>query len=635
MRAAHFARRNAVFLVPVIVYALLVLLGVTNSNVGVSGLREDAAVSTGDQIGSSQGIRSDEWGTESPIWLGQMARGGAEDSTPLSVSNDLFAQLPSGPATAIVFLDGTVLALGQWFPNEILFAAKWWLPSLLLFLGLPLWFRQITGRARWGYFAASLIFLAPGTMWWSGRPVNTLGFVAAGCALAIYAYHAFGRRQWVRGVVAVVAAGALLARTPTYYQPLAIVIGIPLVLATAVFLLAQSSTRRHRLLSLTAIAASGLVWTALVFWENRDAFAAGLATVYPGDRQSTGGAVDIGLVFGATALGWVKGFPINQTEMSSGFTVLLAVLVVLAASQQWRGRRPLAAALIPLLVCAAFWLSWCTLDWGSFGAAIPLVNRVPSTRAMLGVGYLATIAFALFMSQWQPSRRWSVPALAAAVAAFLTGYAGSALGAGQIPQLTVAMIWISALVTGAVVFLLVRWPLAWWTWTATIGAAALLVASSTPLLFGLGDLRGSETARSFLAWGEQARTEGVVWASESQDVDSLMMATGTPTLSARQQIGPDDSAWRELDPSGEYEEMWNRGGLHIQFAWNDSEQVTFTQPTPDIVIVSGSPCEISNRVPDFRYAVSASPLDLSCTTPVDSFEWSGIDYTVYRVAATG
>ncbi len=628
-------RTRGVFIAPIVVYLLLVLIGATNSNIGISALRENPDSPLGLQIGASQGIRSDEWGTESPIWLGQIARDGESDSTPLSVSNNFFAQLPSGPASAVVFFDGTALGLSPWVPDEMLFAMKWWLPTLLLFIGLPIWFRQISGSLRWGYFAAVLIAIAPGSAWWSGRPVNTLGFVAAGCALAIYGARRLSDRQWMKAISAFIVGGVLLARLPTYYQPLAIVIGVPVVLATAAFLIWRDVPWKQRVASIGAIALSGLVWTALIFFENRDAVTAGLSTVYPGDRQSTGGALNMGMVFGATNLAWLEAsgneFPLNQSEIATSFTVLLVIVALLFATSRWRGGTVLAATLIPLMACGLFWLSWGTVSWGSIGAAIPIVNRVPNTRAMLGVGYIAIIAFCLFMSQWRPARRVAVPLTAGVTAAFISAYAGSALQASLIPPLTNLMIWASALVTGGVVYVLVAWPTRWWSIAVACVAAGSLTFASTPWIVGLGDLRASTTAQSFMTWGASSRADGTVWASTSQDVDSMMMATGTPSLSARQQIGPDIDQWKLLDPGGVHEDMWNRGGLHITFQWTDAPGVEFEQPTPDIVVVKASPCEIANRLPDFRYAISSEPLDDTCLSEESTFVWSGTDYIVYRV----
>lgn len=634
---AAWARRRAVFLVPVVVYIVLVLLGVTTSNIGISSLREDPSAPLGLQLGGSQGIRSDEWGTESPIWLGQLARSGAQDPTPLSVSNDFFAQLPADPASSIVFFDGSMLALGNVLPQQMLFAAKWWLPTLLLFLGLPIWFRQVGARLRWGYLASFLILVAPGTAWWSGRPVNTLGFVAAGCALAIYGASTLGRRQWGRGIIAVVVAGVLLARLPTYYQPLAIVVGIPVIVATAAILFTRAAPWRERLWTIGAVGLSGLVWTGMIFWENRAAVLAGLETVYPGDRQSTGGATNPGMVFGATNLGRLESLgreaPLNQSEAATGFAVLLVIVVLLFATQRWRGSRTLAITLIPLTVIGLFWLSWGTMSWGALGAHIPLVNRVPDTRAMLGVGYIAVIAFCLFMSQWRPARRRAVGIVAAAAAAFLSGYGGSSLQSTTMPGLSTWYIWACALGTGAVIYALVvfadrRWPLV----LAAVAALSLTITAQ-PILFGLGDLRASTTAQKFLTWGASSMEDGTVWASPSQDVDSLMMATGTPTLSARQQIGPDAEEWIKLDPDGSHEDMWNRGGLHIMFQWTDDADVTFAQPVADTIIVQASPCTVAQRITSFAHAVSAVPLTASCLTQRDTFTWGGIEYFVYDVSS--
>ena len=621
---------------PLLVYALLVLLGVTNSNIGFSALRDDPAVDDGDQIGQSQAIRSDEYGTESPLWLGEAARGGADAATPLSVSDDLFAQLPDGPASAVVFFDGTLLALGEWMPHEMLFAAKWWLPTLLLFLGLPIWFRQVTGTLRWGYLAALLIFVAPASMWWSGRPVNSLGFVAAGCALAVYGAWALQERRWLRGVAAVVFAGVLLARLPTYYQPLSIVVGVPLVVSTAAVLLVGSTALRRRLAALAAVAVSGAAWTGALFWENREAVAAGLSTVYPGDRQSTGTALSFGQVFGATNLGWLESMAgtamPNPSELVTAFTVLAPVTAVLFATAAWRGGRRSAAAMIPLAAFTVLWLSWCTVDWGPMGAAIPLVNRVTDVRAAQGVGYLAILAFCLFMAQWRRHPRWAVPVIAGGFAAAISAYAGSVLAQSQLTGLSTTMVWAAAAGTALVVLFLVRWPQSWWPPAVAAIAATALTVTATPVLVGLGDLRSSETATRFMAWGEQSRADGTVWASESESVDSLLTATGTPSLSTRQQIGPDESAWLRLDPDGRYEDLWNRGGLHIRFDWTQDDEITMEQPSPDVVVVKASPCAVAEQFPGFRFAIADAPLADACTTLVDTFRWSGEDHFVYEVS---
>ncbi len=637
-RSSHYAPVLLAVAVPVLAYVALVLLGVTTSNIGVDGLRQDPGEPIGVQFGQSQSIRSDEYGTESPLWLGQSARAGSAALTPLSVSDDFFAQLPSGPVSSIVFFDGTALALSPWVPEPMLFAAKWWLPTLLLVIGLPLWFRQMTGRMRWGYLATILIIAAPASAWWSGRPVNSLGFAAAGCALAIFGVTKVWRAGWrgrVVGALAVIASGVLLARTPTYYQPLAIVLALPLVLATAAFLLARPIPWRRRFVDLALVVLSGAVWTGLLVWENREAITVGLATIYPGSRASTGTALSPGHVFGATNLGWLEplgptAIP-NQTEIVSSFTVLLIVLAVLIGAQAWRGGRPGGLAFTVIVACGVFWLSWSIVNWGGFGAEIPLVNRVPPTRAAAGVGFIATIAFCMFLSQWRPPRRVTVAGVAAVVTGLVSAYGGSGLQQAELSGLRTWMIWLSAAIAGTVVFLLVQLPHRVWPLVVAGAAAVSLTVTANPVLFGLGDVRASATAQNFVTWGELSRADGSVWASDSGDVDALLTATGTPSLSARQQVGPDEGAWLRLDPGGAHRDMWNRGGLHIQFAWSDSRSLDFAQPAADTVVITGSPCAVAQRLPELGHIISSKSLDDSCLSEVTRVEWAGEWLTVYDV----
>ncbi|WP_243076978.1 hypothetical protein [Microbacterium sp. SS28] len=639
-RDASRLRRRLPIVVPVIAYLILVLLGVTTSNIGIGSLREDPADPEGLQFGYNQPIRSDEYGTGSPLWLGEIARGGAEPITPLSAPEGLLAQLPEGVISGIVFFDGSALALGEFIPAQMLFAMKWWLPTLLLFLGLPLWFRQITGRLRWGYLAAVLIAVAPGNAWWSGLAINTIGFVAAGCALTIYSASWLSQRRHARAVVGFVLAGILFARTPTYYQPFAIMLSIPFVVATALFIVLQTYRLRDRIISVIAITTSSLVWTAALFWESRDALAAGLTTVYPGTRLSSGEPIGPGFALGATNLGGIVDASTvsitNQSEISTSFTLLLPVTLVLCAlgGRWWvAGGKAFTAVFVTMAAAAVFWTAWISFEWGAWSAAIPLVNRVPAHRAALGVGFLATIAFCLLMSHFAPrwGAKWIVPSTAAVVAGGLSFAGGFLLRSeGYLPGLRLASMLLASVVCAAAIFALVRWPGRVWSMIGAGLAALTLTAAVSPVIFGVGDFRDSATAQKFLDWAKASRADGALWASDSGSVDSLLMASGAPSLSGRQIIGPVVSEWSKLDPGRANENVWNRGGAHIAFEWAD-EGLRFEQPYPDVIKIIASPCEVQSRLTDLQYVVSSRELEASCLTEIDAVQWSGQQHFVYEV----
>ena len=631
-----WTRSHLHLVAPVVVYLMLVIFGVTTSNIGVNYMREDPAKPLGVQIMSASEIRSDEYTSQSPLWLGEMAVGGMETQNPLSASPDFFAQLPDGPVSAVVFFEGSLLTLGPWLPDAMLFAAKWWLPTLMLALGLPVWFRQITGSMRWGYLSAILIYFSPASAWWSLLPVSTLGFIFAGCALGIWGLDQFDKGRRGRAVAGLAVAGILLARFPSYYQPYAVMLGLAPVLATAAFLLVRPGPLRRKVIGLVAFGAYSAIVTGLLLLESWSAIAAGLKTVYPGRRSASGASLSIGQVFGATNLAWLSGLDTstvtNRSEVSTSFTVLLAVLVILVVAQRWRGSRAMLVPFSVMTILALFWLSWCTLSWGHLGDHLPLVNWVTPGRASNAVGYLAIISFCMFMTQWRPPARRIVGVVAGLVAAGISAYAGSDLAHSLIPFLRAWEVGFSALVTGVVVALLVLRPRANSTLVATTVVAALLVITANPVLVGLADLRESGTASKMLAAGTASRKDGSLWVSDSTYVDALLLATGTPTLSGRQQVGPVVAEWTKLDPTKANEAAWNRGGTHIRFDWTSSTTLTFANPYPDSVLISGSPCTVKQDIPQLGFVVSHRPLSAACLTQTDTLEWSGINYIVYKVS---
>ena len=635
---ARWWRDNAVWLVPLAGYTLFVLLGLTTSSIGVSYLRADPNNRLGLEIGSPQPYRSDEWETESALTLGQMAQGSADFGNPLSVSPDYFSQLPSGPISSVTFFDGSLLHLGPILPDQMLFAMRWWLPALLLVIFAPLWFRRVTGSLSWGYLATAMILFAPSTMWWSMRPVNTLGFMFAGGFLTLVACERWADRRRLSAVALIVLAAILFARFPSYYQPLAIIVGFPVVLATAAYVLALPGRLRPRIVSLLLVGGVSVLLTAGTAWESLSSIRTGLGTVYPGDRVTTGEMNPLGKVFGATTMGWLGSMngdaPVtNSVEVASAFTVLLPVLVVLAVvgMRRWQGTRPHLVAFIVMAVCGLVWVAWCTVDWGALGTKIPLMNRVPSYRGANASGFPVAMAFCLFMAQWRPPRSPVTALVSGGVAGLVTGLAGLQLSTDLLPGLSRKMILLAAVITALAVAALVQWPKSPLALVLSTLAMISLVYRVNPIEIGLADLRTSAPAESFLAAGETARENGTLWATDDRWTDALLTAEGTPSLSGRQQIGPVVEQWEKLDPGQVHRDLWNRGGTHIEFDWTDSPAIEWDQSFVDVVTMKMSPCQLKQIFPQLDHVVSSHPLSQSCLAPESTFTWAGQPRYVYQV----
>jgi hypothetical protein len=618
-------------------YVVLVLLGATTSSIGADPLRQDPHHPHGLELGHPQSIRSDEYLTESPISLGWITAGGQGIRNPLNEPPNFFHQLPSGPVSAVVFFDGTAAMLGPWLPDSMLFAARWWLPTLLLLVALPVWFRQVTGSRRWGYLCAAVILFAPANAWWSGRPVNTLGFMFAGAALMLAAQDAFRGGRAARGLSACVLAAILMARFPSYYQPFAIILGFPVLVSTLVFMVSRDTARRAQVVTVVTTGVLGALFTAGTMLENLGPIKAGLDTVYPGKRISTGEALSFGKVFGAPVLGGLEGLQksmsgTNASEASSAFVVLFVAAAVLWLGRGWHGSTPAHRVFVVWMAFTAFWLAWCTVSFGSLGSHLPLANLVPAFRAANDVGFLATVAFFLLMAHWRPDRAWrAAPFLAAAATGFVTLLAGMSWRSNGLPGLSLAQVWIGAALAAAVVLVLLLWPGRWFSWSATVVAVAALTVQVNPLVFGLGDLRSSTTAQSMVTAGRVARDTGTLWASDDSAFDALMFATATPALSGRQQIGPNRREWLRLDPDGSHENMWNRGGTFVRFRWSDQSGISWANPSPDQVLMTMSPCTLASLEPTLTRVVSRRPLPEDCVRLEERLRWSGRPRFVYAV----
>ena len=621
-------------IVPVAAYLVLVLAGVTQSSVGISSLREDPAHPSGTMIGDARAIRSDEWLSVAPVFIGVTATGSTDDLNPLAAPQQFMSFLPSGPVSSVVLIESTALQLGPWLPDSMLVAARWWLPLLLLVLATPAYFRSITGSRRVGYLATALIAFAPASAWWSLTPVWILGFTMAGavalqrCAAAAVESRRGGAIGW--GLLSAV----VLARIPMGYQPWSVVLATAVLLVAVLSIVAPRPHRRRAIAAVTATAVATLLLVVLVLVESRETLAAVVGTVYPGRRAATGAPQPLQDIFGATGLAPLTDtMPVvatNASEISSAFAICLVWAVLLLAHGVTFRDAGHRAAVVGLSAVTAFWFAWASLDFGTLGERIPLVNLVPAPRAADVLGYLAIILVCLVLPAAAPRNGWLFATMTAGACALLAGYASSLVRAQNLPDLSITSVWVSSLLVGLVVLLVTRRPHGSMGYLFAGLSALLLVWDVNPVLVGVGDLRGTPVAARMMEAGRDARQDGSVWASDAAAVDSLMMATGVPSLSGRQLAGPDKEAWEQLDPRPRDDDLWNRSAF-LWFGWNDSPGLTVDNPSPDVVHITGSPCTVAERMPTLGTVVSSHPLTDGCLTEVDGFNWGGAPRYVYTV----
>lgn len=626
---------RAARLLTVLGFVVLVLFGITTSNVGISDLRQDPANPLGWQFGKSRPIRSDEIHAFSAIVISILATHGAPSLSPLAARADLVHRFPTdGFFEQFVFFDSTMLRAAAVIPDHMLFAAHWWLPSLILLLAMPTWFHQLGRSRRFGWFAAILIVLSPSSAWWSLMPVALIAYTLGGCVLMIAAFQRFQKGQRLAPVAMAVLGGILIAGLPSFYAPWSLLLGLPVLIASTAWILLRGGGWAPRLKSILITGGTAVVFGVGTLLENRDGLQALFNTVYPGSRRVESDPQPLGRLLGAPALGplqYSEPVGINASELSSSFTVFFVWILVLLLAAQWRLTFRDNIVEWTFGTWSALWIVWITLDLGPMSQKFPLLNLVTPPRAGQVVGVLAVILLGLLLSRWSPPASWRVPLVAGAACTLATGYAASLLKAADLPSLTTALILLVSAAVGVAVAAVTKYPRRLWPLALCIVLAALPVARANPVLAGLGDLRASDTAKAVAAQAPAARAGGKLWAADTPALNTLLLTNGMPSLSGLQRSGPDVAAWQKLDPESAFANKWNRGGGYIFFAWTPGHPTNYVTNDFDAVGVSIDPCTLKSAWQNLDKIVSSLPLEAACLTLDAELQWEGKPAYVYAV----
>lgn len=635
---------------PILGYAAMVLSGATTSSLGLLhvALHHPAAR----MIGQPLAIRSDEWLTETPIELATLAHG-ASMTSPLAHGPDLIYQVSSGsPIESILFLEGNLLRLGQWLPDAMLFAAFRGYSWLLLALFLPPLLRRFGANRPMSWLAVVLCFLAPSSVWWSFMPVRILGLAAAGCYFLILAKERLDRRHWTRGLLLAALSGLLLARLVTYYVPWCVTIGVPLVLATGLYLIYERDGRRRALVAIGVGAAIAIVLLIGLFWENWGALQAELSTVYPGQRRVTGQAMQPSWIFGGPGLFDLDSDPTlvgtNQSEITSAYLIcgLVAALLwpVVRRRMPGRGKAAVAGLAVPTVVFTA----WIMFNWGPVGDHIPGLDVIMPVRAAQTVGIPATIVMCLVLSIWarqdtttresthadirgRRSRALTIAAITAVVTGYSVGYLQM-----LIPSLPAWQVWLATAVTTALVWAFVRYPGHWAPVVLALVVSLAAYADANPITFGLGQVRTSHAAGRARAFAANDVANGTVMVTDSTVANALLIANGVPLLSGYQVTGPVRKEWQVIDPSLQYEKSWNRGASYLLFAFDGprGQAPVVANPQNDVIQVHTDPCWLASSPFHVSRIVSAGPVTSQCARRDGTFAWNGVKQHVYRLQAS-
>lgn len=629
-------RRNLIrlFAVLLVIWCGLSLAAITTSS--ISSFASKGSTEGGVIFGAPRAIRSDEYARSTPLQLGVEAVGSTRFVTPLTNSPFLISNIPSGPLLEnLVYPEKAILQLGPWLPDGQLFAASFWAIPLLVVALVPL-VLVLWGARFWpALLAAAAVVLSPCVAWWSMLPLVALvpGLAVSACLLL--GSRVTGPRRWLWWPLLTAVGALACTRIPFSYAPWSLPLAAAVIAITAVTLICDRERRRVGVLLLLATGALAAVVTLLILWQNAAAFEAIQQSLYPGQRRSSGENLGLARVFAAPFEGWMQDPPNpaggNPSEFSSSWTFLAVALFGLAIATWRRSTRAERVQTSVFLAITALGLSWILIDWPAvIGTRVPLLSLVPPLRMQAILGLFITLGVATLLSRYPV--RWPTATTIAVASAALLVVVGLLISDQYLKTLPALVVLLVAGTAGAVLWLLFNSnpKVAAGGGVLAVVAMAATVVFVNPLQQGLGPLRNSAAAAMVSGLAGDKQPSNGLWAAHDLMVNPLLAANGVPMLSGDQWSGP-SSGWRVLDPSGRYEEAWNRAAAWITFEWDTELRApVITAPAADAIVVRVSPCDPSLSALNLKHLLSGQPLQATCLTEQGRTTWASEDLWVYE-----
>ena len=635
-------------LLPILAFFLggviLALFRLQGSSVGVyDQFADDPATGDGVLLGRSRPIRSDEWLVRTP-WVLRQTVNGFDRLVPGGIGEHdvgLLADLPVLTWQLIL----RPHQLGYFvLPTETAFALEWWAVQAVQFSGVYLLLYVLTRRIGVASLCAALVTFSPASQWWTGPATFlTLGYgCLAGALCVLSVRNSMLRRRIAYGALAAWAGAAFAV---TLYPPWQIPVALTVLAAGAAAIARDcwpGTSRAQWLRLATTLTAIGLgtgTLALLYVLDHRETISTISSTIYPGQRVGErGGSVAPELVFGGAldsiasdqTVATVNGT--NQSENSSGLYFILPVAIAAVALLGTIRIRRSHLPLISLLATGVIFTSWMLLPLPSTVGSLALLNRVPPSRLLLPTVLVGALLLGVLIAeQAQEKRRlrfFGVASIFLLFAGVQLWAAGTyTVNSAPISQRDAALL-ILVVSVGAVLAISLSRP--------EVGLAILAgftlwqAVQINPLQVGIPELLDGDVRDAV----DRIQAELPVdagWMSYTSNllVRGALTASGVNALSAVSPY-PDEDAFSILDPTRQYEDVWNRYAFVYFAPGLPDTEPSFLLNQPDSLTVTLNPCDPRLDQLGVEMIVAENPLNDSCVALLDVVESGDARLHFYR-----
>jgi len=167
---------------------------------------------------------------------------------------------------------------------------------------------------------------------------------------------------------------------------------------------------------------------------------------------------------------------------------------------------------------------------------------------------------------------------------------------------------------------------------ATVAAAAIMLSAlmlnyqTNPVYRGIYDLSETEIGNEIQAI--DAADDGTWVGVGRYENIALLVQTGVGSYSGVQNY-PSDEMWEQIDPTGRYDQLWNRLA-HVQWKFGEGDPEV-TSPQGDVVVVRLDPCAPFAQENVQYVLTSEEPPSLDCLSLVSTTEQGQLTMRIYEV----
>ncbi len=567
-------------------------------------------------FGVPRGIRSDEWLVTTPRKISAEYSGYGEINTIVratenySVSSSYLYFSYSALSNAMNF--GYYL-----FGSEYGISFYWCAAFILSFMvAYELSYILAKKNRAAALLGAVLIAFSSFSLWWS---INPPILISAQAAIVCVYYFFETEKRWQRILLAlgVVLSGSLFIQDlyPAWQVPMAY---IALAFFVWIFATHVEQIKRMRVWDwLIVVGALVLVATIVLAYLNdsKHYIEAVMSTVYPGARFDVGGySLD-------KAMSYLQGpiFPYKAVEGASNnsesgtffnlFPLPMILALVSVGRQIFRriryGEKKVDLCTVVLLVPAAFLTVYCSVGFPEWLAKYSLMSYSTLFRAIDFLGLLNVYFLVRLAGDRESHLRLPVfVGLGVTLATVLLDLVVSEKKfAGFMPAAYTVAIATVAIALGAAFCCRISESAQKRLITAVIVALLIPGFSVLPITKGADSVLekpASHAVQKIVAEDADAK-----WIAYNDIISpQFLIANGAPTVNSVNYI-PNMELWTELDPTGAYNEVYNRYS-HVSCTFTE-EETSFELLAPDCMRLNLSYKDFS-RV-GIQYVFSLSPIE--------------------------